>query len=201
MRWSFSWIAFLFLLSPALASAAIFVTGSVNQSSTNMGLQHSEARGGSASVDLGLGSYVRVGLTHQQSFTQAQGWELDEDLEEEDPERYEEFASKQHIIANSIDFTFILYEGRLFVPYIKAGAIFKSYYIERITAAETQRPDPVVNAGPFPNLGMGMGIKLNQQFTLKLFHKASPGFIFDPETNQTLSVWDRQSTVGLSYKL
>ena len=87
MRWSLLLITLSFFTFSSVSQAALFLTGSVNQSSTNMGLQSSDTRGGSASIDIGLGSYVRVGITHQQSFTQAGGYTEDADIEdEEDPE-------------------------------------------------------------------------------------------------------------------
>lgn len=189
------------LAFPGFAQAAVFVTGSVNQASSNLGLQSSVTRGGSASVDLGLGRYVRVGVTHQQSFKESEGHSENKDIAEDDPDRYVEFSSKEHILANSVDFTFILYEGELIVPYLKAGAIWKSYFVERVEDGVADDPIEVRNAGPFPNLGAGVGLKLNRQFTLKLFHKASPGFVYDPAEDKTVSVWDRETTIGLSYQL
>src|SRR5690606_28599884 len=111
MRFAMLVITLLSMSHATPLAAAVFVTGSVNQSTSNLGLQSSVSRGGSMSVDLGLGRYVRVGITHQQSFKESDGFVENPEVATDDPERYAKFASKEHILANSLDFTFILYEG------------------------------------------------------------------------------------------
>jgi len=201
MRWSLIAITLSVFLMSHSALGAVYVSGSVNQSTSNLGFQKQETRGGSLSIDLGLGQYIRIGITHQQNFKESLGWEENEDLPETDPARYEPFSSKEYISANSLDFTFILYEGTVIVPYLKIGGIWKSYTIERVTATEIERTEQKASSIPEPNLGVGAGIKLNQQFTIKLFHRASPSAIYDEKLNKAVPAWDRDTTVGISYKL
>ena len=188
--------------------AAVFVTGSANQSSSNLGLQSTRSTGGSVSFDLALGTYIRVGLTHQLSVRQSSGYfELDEDSSSSNStvgangSRYVSFKNNERISANSVDLTFILYNGLVLVPYVKSGALWKSYS----ATIERQDEDPqtinVLNAGPSLYAGLGVGIKLNHKFTLKLFYKASPGITYDPQTDETKSQRDEETTVGLTYQL
>ena len=60
-----------FAANPALS--AIYVTGSVSASSANMGLMSYDSRGGSASVAVDMGRYMRLGITHRQQFQESSG--------------------------------------------------------------------------------------------------------------------------------
>ncbi len=202
------------LVVAALASAAtpafsaIYLTGSVSASSANAGLMSYDSRGGSASVAIDMGRFMRLGLTHRQQFQESRGVVgkdenscssdavVDKTTAEGDCLEYE---SKTHVVANSIDLTVILYDGQVFVPFLLGGAVVKTY------SSETKKEgleDTVVKPtqiGPVPNVGGGMGIKLNKEFTLKLTYQASPGVVILSD-GTTRRVWDKDTSIGLSYQ-
>ena len=52
-----------------------------------------------------------------------------------------------------------------------------------------------------PNLGLGVGIRLNKDFTLKISHLVSPGQADDPfDDQEPRTVLDRSTSVGLTYQ-
>ena len=198
-------LAWLTILASGLiaqnAFAVVFINGSVSQSSQNAGYLTHETNSGSAGFDVSLGTYVRVGLSHSQQFAVSSGWVLQDEAEDDsDAEAYDEYTSRTHAWANSVDFTFILYEGQFVVPYLKAGLVWKTYIIEEDQAGDVSK-DGYRNQGPWDNLGAGVGFKLNRQFTLKLFYNTSPGIQAVPGEDKVRTVRDKKATVGLEYKL
>jgi len=193
-----------FAVSPS-AAADIYLNGSVAQASSNAGLLTHSTNSGSAGVDVSLGTYVRVGLSHAQQFSVSEGYVQRDgtlDADPNDPRIYDLYTSKTHAWANSVDFTFILYEGEIVVPYLKAGLVWKTYFVESNQAGEITK-DGYRNLGPWENLGAGLGFKLNRQFTLKFFYGLSPGqqFIPTPAGIQAKKIMDKKTTVGITYQL
>lgn len=194
------------LATPAFS--AIYLTGSVSASSANAGLMSYDSHGGSASVAMDMGRFMRLGYTHRQQFQQSKGVVgKDEDscaagdvvdgkVQTGDCLSYE---SKTHVVANSIDLTVILYDGQVFVPFVMAGAVIKTYSSQTKKEGEDDTIVEPTVVGPVPNIGGGIGIKLNKEFTLKLTYQASPGVVLLPDgTNRR--VWDKDTSVGLSYQ-
>jgi|SRR5690606_29635769 len=184
------------------AAAQVYINGSVSQSSSNLVYIKSNSGSGSLGVDVALGRYVRIGVAHSQEFAVAEGWVTKEGVEDtsDDPADFNEYSSRTHAWANSIDFTFILYEGDIVVPYLKAGLIWKTYMIEEKEAGIVTR-EGYRNRGPGDNLGAGIGFKLNKDFTLKFLYTTSPGYQAVPGENEIRLARDKKATVGLSYEL
>lgn len=193
------------------AYAVVYVTGSISAAESNVGLQTQESRGGSASLAFDLGRFIRLGFTHRQDIQTANGYiGMTEDscVFGVTIDGCAKYDSKTHIISNSIDLTLILYEGEVVVPFIQGGAVVKTYTFETnkvklndpAETAEHEKTGPA-NYGPVPNLGAGIGIRLNRQFTLKLSYTTSPGISQDPIENKVRTVWDKQSSLGLTYQL
>jgi hypothetical protein len=197
-------LAIAFLSSALSASplfAGIFVNGSVSQSSQNAGYLTHDSSSGSAGFDVSLGTYVRVGLSHSQEFSVSKGWVLQDDAEDSDAaSSYDNYTSRTHAWANSVDFTFILYNGQVVVPYLKAGLVWKTYIIEEEQNGVVSK-DGYRNQGPWDNLGAGVGFKLNRDFTLKLFYNTSPGIQAIPGEDKARTVRDKKATIGLTYQL
>jgi hypothetical protein len=195
-------------LSATQAYSAMYVSGSVSASSANAGLMSYDSRGGSASLAMDIGRFMRLGFTHRQQFQESRGYVgkdenyctsddvLDEKVEEGDCLKYQ---SKTHVIGNSIDLTVILYDGQVFVPFLLGGAVIKTYSSETKKEGEDDTVIDPETYGPVPNIGAGIGIKLNKEFQLKLTYQASPGLTLLPDGTKR-SVWDKDTSLGLSYQ-
>ncbi len=184
------------------ASAAIYVTGSVSASTTNVPLQSAQSQYSSASVEMDLGRYVRIGVTHGRDLQISEGYRPSDSTVSGCPSTTScsKVISSTKITDNSVGLTLILYAGEVFVPYITGGGIMKTYTFETLEESGNRE----VRTGqtpPVPNVGAGLGIKLNREFTLKLTYNASPGQVQRPGETEPRGVWDKKTTVGLSYQL
>jgi hypothetical protein len=194
-------------LNAPAAHAVIYLTGSVSASQSNAGFQTHNSRGGSGTVAFDLGRYVRLGFTHRQDLQSSSGYVADSeggcDISDDTSlgERCLDYESKTHIISNSVDFTLILYEGDVFVPFVMAGGIVKTYRFEiRKEGTDTLKEGPITDKFPRPNLGIGMGIRLNREFSLKLSYTTSPGARYTPD-GEVHSAYDKVTSLGLTYQL
>jgi hypothetical protein len=187
------------------ADAAVYLTGSIAASTSNVPYQTYQSSYGSASLSFDVGPYLRLGYTYSQEYSIEDGYTEAADAAQANdgkiaPDEAVHSLSRSIVTAHSIDLTIILYEGQVFMPYLMAGVIKKLYRFE----SQTGDADPVVNEGtmPFlPNLGAGVGLRLNQNFMLKLSFLASPGVVQRPEDSEPKSAWDRKLTVGLTYQI
>ena len=107
--------------------------------------------------------------------------------------------SMTHVVGNSVDLQVVLYEGDIFIPYIMGGVIYKTTTV--VTEQDGKDPQSSQGGGLGPNLGAGLGIRLNRAFTLKLSYIASPGATRQPGDAEKKKVWDKKVTLGLSYQL
>jgi hypothetical protein len=184
------------------AFGTVYVTGSVSASTSNVPLQTYESQAGSGSLAIDLGSYIRLGVTHKQEFQMSSGYQdtsTDEGSTTTVP-NYIEVYSRTHIISNSLDLTLILYEGQIFLPYLTLGAVVKNYRFD--TQQEGQASEiRKGSVGPVPNVGGGIGFRLNKDFTLKFAFTASPGLAQKPGEEKATATWDRNTSVGLTYQL
>jgi hypothetical protein len=182
-------------LLSSYASAVVFLEGSFTTSSNNVPYQTYEARGGSGSIAFGLGQYLRLGYTHRQDYKGNEGYNA---TVSGDTVTFSYFINKTTETSNSLDLTIILYAGETFVPYLLAGGVVKRYDVAITQNNETRTgsyPNPLE-----PNLGAGLGFRLNQEFTLKFQYLVSPGKYQEPG-GEEIGVWDRYSEVGLTYEL
>jgi hypothetical protein len=193
------------ITSAALAPAAygtVYVTGSVSASTSNVPLQTYESQAASGAVAVDLGRYIRLGLTHKQEFQISSGYtdtSTNSGSTTTTP-NYVEVYSRTHIVSNSLDLTLILYEGQVFLPYLTIGGIVKNYRFE----TQQEGEDSKVRKGnmpPVPNVGAGVGIRLNKDFTLKFSYTASPGLTQKPGDEKPKGIWDKSTSIGLTYQL
>jgi hypothetical protein len=191
---------FFTIVSAKPALAEIYVTGSVSYSSSNVPLQTYESRAGSASLGVDILRYLRVGITHRQEQKVNSGWERPDSEEESATTQYSQFQNTTYIISNSLDLTLILYEGQFFVPYLSAGAVIK-HYDYTVQKESEEKPGRLrYVTPPVPNLGAGIGMRLNRQFTLKVSYSASPGIYQEPNGVKR-GVWDKYTSLALTYRL
>jgi hypothetical protein len=210
MRIAAAFLGSLLLSAPAVAETGFYLTGSLASSTSSMPYNSYSSNYGSASIGIDLGSLVRLSLTHSQEISTQEGFKDKQDrsgdanpANDEDPANDGDlvsFANTTHVVGNSVDLQLILYEGMTFVPYVTGGLILKSYHFiqkEEGKEAVESKLGPI----PGPNLGAGVGLKLNKQFTLKLAYIASPGYVRQPFDAETRTVWDKKVTLGLTYQL
>ena len=141
-----------------------------------------------------MGEYFRIGYTHRQEFSNNYGFKTSTT----DPSTYTEFLSQTKVVSNSIDLNIILYAGDLFIPYLSAGAVVKTYYsaFSSIDGAESAS----ITLPPVPNLGGGVGVRLSRSFSLKLSYTVSPGVRQEPGGIQE-GILDTYSSLGITYQL
>ena len=86
------------------------------------------------------------------------------------------------------------------MPYVTVGAVMKNYIFESqvnngpIDESRGQTP-------PAISLGGGLGLRLSRDFSLKFNIQASPGVMLHPGDDKATLVWDKKSSVGLTYQL
>ena len=192
----------LLLGASSSAYGTVYVTGSVSASTSNVPLQTYESQAASGSLGIDLGSYIRLGVTHKQEFQISSSYKdtSTEAGSTATAPNYVEVYSRTHIVSNSLDLTLILYEGQVFLPYLTLGAVVKNYRFdtqEEGQASELRKG----SVGPVPNVGGGIGFRLNKDFTLKFAFTASPGLAQKPGEEKATSTWDRNTSVGLTYQL
>lgn len=176
------------------AQAMVYFTLGGSQSRSNVPYQTYVSRAGSASVAMDVGPFFRVGYTHRQEFSNNTGYRALVSL----PGYYGQYVSQTRVISNSIDLNMILFAGDLLIPYLSAGAVVKSYS-SSVETLEGNDSDSF-KLDPVPNLGAGVGIRLNREFSLKLSYTVSPGKKQEPggEREETL---DNYTQLGVTYQL
>lgn len=196
-------LATLFCL-PGIASAGAHLTLGGSSTISNAGYQKIESGAASGGLAFDLGEYFRLGYTYRQELAITSGYiEAKDDngvviKDAAGDTTYEKFLNKSRVVSQSVDLTIVLYAGDIFTPYIFAGIVNKSYDIENQTEGE-----PVEHTRlsfPSPNGGAGMGIRLNQKFTLKLSHTISQGVKQLPG-QKAEGTLDTYSQIGISYSL
>jgi hypothetical protein len=178
--------------TPAIGMVYFTLGGS--QSRSNVPYQTYVSRAGSASVAVDVGEYFRVGYTHRQEFSNNTGYRA---LESQ-PGYYGEYISQTRVVSNSVDLNVILYAGELFIPYVSAGAVVKAYNSDIMTVEG--RETGSFTLPPVPNLGGGVGIRLNRNFSLKLSYTVSQGVKQEPGGIQE-GILDTYSQIGVTYQM
>ncbi len=194
--WTVGMAFILMSLLSSPASAALHFTLQGSASDSHLGLQTQATRSASGSIAADLGSYFRIGITHREDVSNQAGH-----TEKNDGSGYYYSKTRTNLAANSVDLTVILYYGELFVPYIMGGAIKKEYVtsftFEDGQTVSSRTPLPVA-----PNAGVGLGIRINRDFSLKLSYTVSPGYAQDgPEDTVGRAILDRMTSVGITYDL
>ena len=174
------------------ASAHISINGSVANNYLGLNTQNNKTT--SISVDFDIGPWLRIGLTHRQSQSQIEGYQLFEQIK---AYVYEE--KKNYSWANALNLTLILYYGTIFVPFLQFGYVKKDYLLT--SRNFTGSYENKYGIDPVPNAGIGMGIKMNQHFSLKLSYNISEGVKQERPDREPEPIYDSFSTLGLSYKI
>ncbi|NRA68706.1 MAG: hypothetical protein HRU19_29745 [Pseudobacteriovorax sp.] len=191
-------VAVLLFLQPQ-ADAAVSVGVSGSNSSSSFGLESNRSTTISASVAVGFLNFLRLGLTHRRSYEKKSGFKSERITE--DLVAYTEFQDDTEAITNSFDLTAIIYKG-LVSPFVFAGVAHRKYFSEvtiRNTIYRSRTTLPLV-----PNYGIGLSIRLNRDFSLKLTQTFTPGTKNTVDENgveQEKKVTDSYSQIGITYQL
>lgn len=175
------------------AHSGVQVTLGGSHSKSNAGYQKIESGAGSAGVSLDLGEYFRIGYTHRQELSSTTGYQL-----KEATNQYVYFRSLSQVTSNSVDLTLILFAGDYVTPFVFAGLSVKNYSTDAIESDGTRESMRLTYPGP--QGGAGLGIRLNQKFSLKITYTMSPGVTQIPG-QQGSATTDTYTQVGISYAL
>ncbi len=187
------------------ARAAFYVNGSVKGATSSLGYQSIESKGYSGGLSVDLGRYIRIGFTHEQDFQTLEGSEdpISPAVHHDADGNVAPWPvySNVHTISNSIDLQAVLYEGTVMMPYIIGGIVKKTAYTVGInpTTGNREAAAPLGSLGP--QAGVGLGIRLNKDFTLKFQYMVSPGSKQAPGDVKARGVIDRSASIGLTYQI
>ncbi len=185
-------LANLAVVPSALGMIHFTLGGSMSRN--NIPYQTYLSRAGSASVAMDLGEYFRVSYSHRQEFSNTAGYRA---LESQ-PGYYGEYLSATRVISNSVDFNVILFAGDLFIPYLSAGAVVKAYFSDISSVEGSETSSFTLPAAP--NLGGGVGIRLDRNFSLKLSYTVSPGLKQEPGGTRK-EILDSYAQMGVTYQM
>ncbi len=186
-------IVLAFTLEKANAGVHFTLNGSLSDNSFGLNAQNSKSA--SASIATDLGDYLRIGFTHRQSINEEEAYVVDKETNV----IFTHSKEKTHMMANSVDFTVILYYGDVLVPYIQLGMVKKDYVLTSTIDNETEKKS--IQLKPVPNAGIGLGIRLNKNFSLKISFTASPGIKETIGEDKAKIVVDSYSSVGITYTI
>jgi hypothetical protein len=187
----FLWIS---LTEEGFAGTHFSIQGSANYN--NLGLNNEDSRSACASIAQDLGKYFRIGVTYRQGTTILKGYKLNPDNQ-----AYGFYEQRINSVANSLDFILILYYGETFVPYVQLGAVKKDYLVKNIGPVEADNTTQIYSLPIVPSAGIGLGIKMSTNFSLKLSYTVSPGIKQTQPDQPPVSVLDSYSAVGVSYDI
>lgn len=187
-------LGLLFMTEISQAATHFSILGSANKN--NLGLSQQDSRSLSFSVAFDISTFLRFGGTHRQSFLSMEGYRHDPDRD-----RYFYVQENTRAIANSLELTIVLYAGRIFTPFTQIGLVKKDYHVtsyveETKEVVKNRYSQPIV-----PNAGLGLGIRLDENFSLNLSYSVSPGVKqLDPQ-DEPKGVLDSYTSVGVTYQL
>lgn len=185
-----------------ISNAAVFVNGSLTSGNQSLLYKRNQTQSANASVEFGVGPYVRLGYGFEYGYSTEEGYssELDGIFVPVDDSTI--------VSGHSIDLTLVLYPGEIFVPFIKGGGIHRQYDMRYVSGREYLTTGNKVYVEYEDDMttwqaGGGLGIKLNRQFSLRISYILSPGkrMPTDPNKSEADKVLDRKTSIGLSYQL
>lgn len=203
----FAVLSVLTLNATSASAVTYYFAGSLSADQQNQVYKKSDAKSGSASIEVGLADTVRVGITHEEMVQSVKGYDQNSDRSFTPVDDY------TRVSANSLDVTLIVYKGDVFAPFIKGGFVAKDYRFKTIEEASIDATNPLGDRDfvysdqtttlPTWQAGVGLAVNLNRQFSLRFAYMVSPGIQMKPgqDVNEKQDVLDRKSTVGLSYQL
>lgn len=183
------------LAGPSRGFAGTHFTLQGSASQSNLGLNTQSDYDASISIAEDVGPYLRLGVTHRQKHKETSGYNVDPISQS-----YQFTQEMADDIANSVDLSVILYYGSVFVPYVQVGLVRKDYFL----SSKVELGEPVQTKyvlGPVWNAGIGMGIRLNQYFSLNLAYNVSPGYKQEKPGMPPKSALDSYASIGITYNL
>ncbi|MBP9709168.1 MAG: hypothetical protein KBD78_16150 [Oligoflexales bacterium] len=209
-------VVLLFLLGIFQATSALSLEFSLSgsEAKSHLGKSLVSRETYTSSISFSLTQLIQVGIGYTRQFSVDEGYSLIATVD--DPESpgtpvyvYQSYENKTVLSAYSSDVTFIIYPGDVFVPFIFFGGVVKEYsikYVQGQNIAEDDLYMPLDGQG-----GIGMSIKLNQSFSLKITTTYSKGKktvgVLDTDGSgnvasfQTEDAWDRTTQIGISYRI
>ena len=194
---------------PSNAHAQVTLGASYRSSGQAMGLTATSTTAYSFSLQIGLGAYVRIGLTNERSLSTEKGYKAvcqtncdPQAISADNPSAsvLETYKQTTSAVANSLDLTLVLYGGDVFVPYILGGAVMKTYKIVESYGTISNESAPQTIYGP--NCGLGLNIQLHRDLSLNLRYTVSDtGIKTDPITGLSSRVLEPSSSFGIEYKI
>jgi hypothetical protein len=201
-------ISFLLALAwlPNVANAGMHLTLGGSNSVSNAGYQKIQAGAASGSLAFDLGDYFRLGYSYRQELSITSGYTEAKDesgvvsKDAAGDATYVKFLNMSRVTSQSVDLTVVLYAGEIFMPYVFVGVVNKNYEIDnQIEGQPIERIRLPMPASP--NGGVGMGIRLNQKFSLKMSYTMSQGFKQLPGQIDPERTIDTYTQVGITYSL
>jgi len=188
-------LAILLQSSPVFAAITLSVQG--KYASTSQALNTSYTRGGGGSLELDLGSYFRVGFTHQQDRTDRLSYVPRS--ADPAPTDYQKIQVTERSSMSSVDLSLILFATEMFVPYIFGGIALQQvateYTIDDVYIGEQK------GGGGAPTGGIGFVIRMGQRFSIRATNRWIPGERQETPYVEKSKVLDSQTTVGVSFKI
>lgn len=194
----FSLTLFILALLPNKINAATHFTIKGSSADNNLGLSNQDSKSVSLSVATDLGNHLRIGVTSRLSFISMEGYRYSKNVR-----LYYYIRENTRATANSLDLTVIFYYGSIFTPYMQIGLVKKDYIINSfLTKDDSGELTPVNYSQPIaPNLGLGLGVRINNNFSLNLSYSVSPGIKQSTPLEESKEVLDSYSSIGFTYKL
>ncbi len=199
------WSNISFLLAlvwlPSVATAGMHLTLGGSNSVSNAGYQKIQAGAASGSLAFDLGDYLRLGYSYRQELSITSGYTEAKDANGViTDDVYVKFLNMSRVTSQSVDLTVVLYAGEIFMPYVFIGIVNKNYEIDnQIEGQPVERIRLPMPASP--NGGAGMGIRLNQKFSLKMSYTMSQGYKQLPGQLEPERTIDTYTQVGITYSL
>ncbi len=202
-----------------VAQAGIYITGSYGMDSTNVPLEVTNTQSASASVDVDIFSFLRVGVSYGLETSYSLGYRA-RAASAADPSApvvpvasaqianpcpsetsCTKVVSNSKVIQKGAGLTLILWHGDMVMPYVMAGALIKTYVFKSTQDGVLVQDLEEKKGEVVPNVGAGIGFRLSKDFSLKASITASPGKVLRPGDTQLKVIWDRKTAFGLSYQI
>jgi hypothetical protein len=179
---------------------ATSITASYGTSTQNVGYEQYQSERFSAGFSLNLGLYFRLDFSHGQEFKKNTGYK-ELSTAEDEVQSFQYFESLTKVETYGSNLSVILYAGETFVPYIFGGVVRSVYEIKFVTEDSTTRTEFSTKTAPIvvPTGGIGIGLMLNRNFSLKMSHTLRPGVQQIPG-KEAVKVYDTTTDVGLTYE-
>lgn len=189
------------LTMSTMSQAALHLSLAAGQSpGSHAGYNVMKSQSASASVGVDLGQNFRVAYTLKQSKQSSSGYAMQSGTTDcLDSSKCDNYESQMRILAQSVDLSLILFNGEVLTPFISAGLGVKKYTGETTQGSvTTEISTPSI---PAPQAGIGLALRLNRDFSLKLTETFSQGYTLEPGSATQTSTIDGEFEMGITYRL